>query len=373
MPSRVARHGKRTGKRGPVLLSVLFVVAALILYGSYWLNAAGPVGSAGFGSGVVASNAAAAGVDSTIVGTPSRPSDPVRDSRGCPAAAHTPGGSDGMGACWPGAHNTGYPHGLEGDGRRPVTLTDYAGPCTITGSLTIDGKIIACDISIEAPAQSVIVIKNSKINGKILHDPGDNSAAWPSITVEDTEIDGGSGGNYSTVMFGNYTLRRVNVYGGNHNLYCAYNCTIEDSWVHSPVSVPGSHNNAIFAWGHDLRVTHTTLACDIPTVQDGGCSSNLLLKGGFANATIERSLFEATTTGGFYYCAYGAQYAPKSGETRERNVVFRDNVFQRGPTDKCGGVVGQSGGWAVTSFDATAPGNVWAGNKWDDGSAVDPQ
>src|SRR5882757_1004664 len=61
----------------------------------------------------------------------------------CQAPANKPGGPDGLGGCFPGAFNTGYPHGLAGDTRTPVTLTNYTGSCSITVNNTvIDSKNI---------------------------------------------------------------------------------------------------------------------------------------------------------------------------------------------------------------------------------------
>lgn len=362
---------------------LLLVVAVVVLLGVVTVllaRGAGPLASFEPESGALAGGATVQTVTgasgSSVVkfaaATTTSPT-PTPVAGNCVGGANTPGGADPWGGCFPGAQNTGYPHGLAGDTRTPVTLTNYAGSCTLSTSVTIDGKNINCDIQINAPGGATVTIKNSKINGKVFHDPGYNPSSWPSITIQDTEILGGEGGNYSGIMFGNYTLRRVNLTGGNHNAYCAYNCVIEDSWIHAPVSTPGSHNNAIFFWGSGLQVRHSTIACDIPTLNDGGCSSDLFMKGGVDTATVDRNLLVATTVGGFYYCAYGGEHAPAYSEPQEHDIKFTNNVFQRGPTGKCGGLTAGGSGWAITSFDSSAPGNVWSGNVWDDGTAVQLQ
>ncbi len=48
------------------------------------------------------------------------------------------------------------------------------------------------------------------------------------------------------------------------------------------------------------------------------------------------------------------------------NIRFTNNIFMRGPSGKCG-IWGP-----ITSFDSTAPGNVWTNNLWDDGTPVPP-
>jgi hypothetical protein len=46
------------------------------------------------------------------------------------------------------------------------------------------------------------------------------------------------------------------------------------------------------------------------------------------------------------------------------NIVYRDNVFQRGANRKCAAY------GPVTNFDSSAPGNVWSNNRYDDGTIV---
>jgi hypothetical protein len=59
------------------------------------------------------------------------------------------------------------------------------------------------------------------------------------------------------------------------------------------------------------------------------------------------------------YCAYGGSVSAKPYQAD--NIVFRNNVFQRGSTGKC------AYHGAITSFDPNRSGNVWANNKYDDG------
>ncbi len=90
----------------------------------------------------------------------------------CAAPAHTPGGADGFGGCWPGPANTGVPSG--------TALTTYTGPCRITANNTvIDSKIVNCSLTIAAQN---VTIRNSRINGTIYGGGG------ASFSVVDSEV-----------------------------------------------------------------------------------------------------------------------------------------------------------------------------------------
>jgi hypothetical protein len=66
---------------------------------------------------------------------------------------------------------------------------------------------------------------------------------------------------------------------------------------------------------------------------------------------------------GASFCTYGGAGV----EHPASHIVYTGNVFQRGTNNMCAAY------GPVTSFDSTAPGNVWANNTWDDGAAVAPE
>jgi hypothetical protein len=70
---------------------------------------------------------------------------------------------------------------------------------------------------------------------------------------------------------------------------------------------------------------------------------------------------EWTTSGGF--CAYGGS-TPSKPYSAGSNNVWQDNVFQRGPSGKCG-VYG-----AIIDGDFGERGNEWTNNRWDTGEPV---
>ena len=260
---------------------------------------------------------------------------------------------------WPAVYNTGYPHGLPGDTRTPVTLTAYTGPCDIrTDNTVIDGKLINCSMLIYA--QNVI-IRNSKVNGFIKTNIPCQNCAYGSITIEDTEIDGGS--DHSEALgVENVTARRVNVYGNQHTVHCGDNCTVEDSWLHDQYdgAAMGWHQNAFITnGGTNHLIRHNTLHCR------GGCTADvgLIPDGDISHVTIENNLFMASPDSS--YCAYGGSHSGNKSGTPSY-IIYRNNVFQRGSNNKCATY------GPVTYFDTSATGNQWINNTWEDGTAVPP-
>ena len=79
----------------------------------------------------------------------------------------------------------------------------------------------------------------------------------------------------------------------------------------------------------------------------------------------------STVVAGF--CAYGG--ASGNNGTKpyghlSENIVFKDNVFQRGTTPGENGLFRCGYYGAITDFDPTRPGNQWINNKWDDGTTL---
>jgi hypothetical protein len=66
---------------------------------------------------------------------------------------------------------------------------------------------------------------------------------------------------------------------------------------------------------------------------------------------------------GSAYCTYGGY---SSGQASD-HIIYMNNVFERGTNSKCA----QYG--PVTNYNKTGTGNLWAGNVWDDGTAVAPE
>lgn len=261
---------------------------------------------------------------------------------------------------FPGEDDTGVPPDVE--------LEPYAGPCTLTETTVlsgVDATGVCPAIVVQAPD---VRIEDSRV-------PRVESTATqvdPSFSVEvvDSEVVAGEwiGG---AVWGSNLTVRRVEVTGGQHSVHCGSHCVVEDSWLHDQFNPDGeaAHNNAFITnGGTDMVVRRNTLHCT-PELNGtgGGCTADLSLFGDFEPVTdvlVEDNLFKANDES-ISYCAYGGD-APGKPYPEAADIVFRDNVFERGPNGTCG-VYG-----AVTSFDAASTGNEWQDNTWDDGSPVTP-
>ncbi len=251
---------------------------------------------------------------------------------------------------FPNATNTGVPDG--------TALSTYTGPCTITADNTvIDAKVVNCGLRIQA---SNVTISRSIVNGALYGKEG------TSVTVTDSELVLPVGGD-TVIAHSNFTVLRSEIRGGRRGVYCLHNCLVQDSWIHGQ-EIPANsnwHTSGMRA-SQDTRYIHNTIACDATSTASGGCSAPLTMYGDFEpvqRVMIQGNLFLHT---GAWYCSYGGSSPSKPYSKGARDIVFRDNVFQRGPTGKCGGA------GAITAFDSSAPGNVWSGNRWDDGQPVRP-
>lgn len=286
--------------------------------------------------------------DQVQVVVPEAPASPGTPSS--PPGTSPPAGTTGF----PTASNTGVPAG--------TSLTPYTGPCTITAPNTvIDAKTIACNLSVRAAG---VTVTRSKIAGTIINDV--NSAGY-SFTISDSEIDAGNreGTGIGDV---NFTATRVHVRGGNRSIHCENNCTVVDSYVHGQMTdLTGVLHESGIRMGENAVIRHNTITCDAPEVPpDAGCSAGLTGYGDFApvqNNLIENNLFKASTGA---FCAYGGSSGGKPFSSQTKSITFRNNVFERGPGGKCASY------GPITAFDTTRPGNVWSGNKWDNGATVPP-
>lgn len=330
-------------------------------------HAATPVASVEAENGTV-SAAASKITDSTASGTSAIKfgSGSGGGTAGCQAAANTPGGSDGLGGCFPGAFNTGYPHGLAGDTRTPVTLTSYTGPCSITTDNTvIDSKNISnCNNDGLFIYAKNVTIKNSLVNTEVYE-----NSDTASITLMDTEVVGGN--QYTFPAIGganNVTAIRVNSHGGEHSIHCYSNCDVEDSWLHDQFEAgSGPHQNGFLSnGGSHFIISHNSLFC-----ATSGCTADLSFTDDSTtyDATIDKNLFVASPTSS--YCIDPSSVPSKNNPMYQ--IAVTNNVFQHGANNKCG-FYGPIYGWDTPNNNPGTSGyqNVWDNNKWDNGATLTP-
>lgn len=262
-----------------------------------------------------------------------------------------------MGGCWPYAGTTGVPSG--------TVLSAYSGSCSIHSSVVIENKTVNCALQIYSNAS--VTIRRSVVNGFVENTASNGTGR---LIIEDSEIR--AGGWSDGAVWGSYmNVARTEVTGGQHSVHCETDCTITDSWLHDQYNPNGGsyHNNAFLSnGGSGYTLRHNTLHCSaILNATDGGCTGDLTLLGDFdaiSYATIDANLMMANNSS-ISYCTYGG-YSPGKPYPNAHHVVYTNNIFQRGPNNKCG-VYG-----AVTSFQTNATGNVWTNNKWSDGSILNP-
>jgi len=258
-------------------------------------------------------------------------------------------------------------------------LSDYTGSCTITSTVTIDAKTMNCSGGVQIRAANV-VIRDSKVNGRVLVDT-DTNRSW-SLTLTDSEVDAGDG-DLSAISSGNVTILRSNIHGGHNALECQEHssfCSMRDSWVHDQWQAASgdTHLGGVLFLGVQVPCTgpnlggvascgelvHNRITCDAPVnASGGGCTGDINLinhYGPLSGMLISDNLLGANT--GSSYCTYGSA----GFEYPADHIVYTDNVFERGTNRKCGAY------GPVTNFDSAAPGNVWSGNVWDDGTPVKP-
>jgi hypothetical protein len=281
-----------------------------------------------------------------------------------PSQSSSPSAS-GRPSKFPGATNTGVPPG--------TALTPYTGPCTITAAGTvIDAKIVNCDVQIKAKD---VKITRSRVNGFVSDGEGENPNF--SFTIDQSEINATPGKPRIVTGVGadNFALLRSNVTGGNRGVYCRRNCRVQDSWVHKTTidGLKDVHASAI-RMEQGSKIIHNTIACDTKvTPEDGGCSADLTGYGDFApiaDVHVEGNLFVANLDAAF--CAYGGSsgHGSKPYADQAHDVVFLNNVFQRGPKRSDGRAGGCAAYGPITDFDPKRPGNKWQGNVWDDGNEL---
>lgn len=259
---------------------------------------------------------------------------------------------------YPNEGNTGVPVGVQ--------LAPFTEPCKFqTDGQVIDGKVVNCPEGVQVYASNV-TFRNSVVNSAIM-----TNATDASITVADSEVRAG-GTSWAGVSGSNVTVLRSEITGGQHSVRCDGNCLVQDSYLHDqfndPNSTFGYHNNAFLTnGGAGMVVRHNTLWCTpLDNEIGGGCTADLSLFGDFGpveNITVENNYFHATP--GAYCGSFG--YNPgKAFGSNPTGIVVRDNVFERGTTNQCGGT-GPS-----TSFLASGTGNEWSANTWVGGGPVDP-
>lgn len=334
-------------------------------------------------------------------------------------ALNDPGTADPWGGCWPGPQNTGYPHGVLGDTRTPVTLSkivpdtvssgtgwhwEYydnsnhaAGgyinidSCSATTPIVFDSYLLKGGLWLQGgkgngyhtPDHPCVKVMNSKMMGISYSDSINDGP----VVIQDSEIDSdGDLGAFENAGRYNFFTYRVNSHGGQGVLKCAAYCETKDNWVHGMTlgGQPGYHYNAIGGNGMEAGswiIDHNWASCgdwesiDPNVGSDAGCSAVIGFYGDFdpiRNITVNRNHLESTydiSANGINrqagYCINPGYYGGKP-YPNPTNMTITDNIFGKGLSGKCG-VFGPANSLNKVGQGGT---NVWSGNRYDDGTVI---
>lgn len=304
----------------------------------------------------------------------------------CVGAANTPGGPDPWGGCWPGPQNTGYPKGLPGDTRTPVTLTAYTGPTTIRScGVVIDSKIVNETILVQAGngthsgSTPCVTIKNSLVKGVIFAEQVNQGP----VLITDTEVVPPDLPWWENIGRSNIFVYRVNSHGGQGVIKCDSYCEAKDNWVHGMNLGMEYHYNAFGGNGtNQFVIEHNWASCgdwDIVSSpgSDAGCSADIGFYGDYApiqNIKINRNFLagmrvDSSVPNAPYrqpgYCLNPGYY-PGKPFPAPLNVSVTDNIFGRGSSGKCGAY----GPTNSLNSKSNTNGNVWTNNRFEDGVAI---
>lgn len=253
-------------------------------------------------------------------------------------------------------NNVGVPPG--------TSLTAYSGPSTITANGTvIYAKTISTDLVIRAKN---VEIRSCVVNGTVDIDEGAADGAYSFYAV-DSDINAGERA-VTVVGSKNFRVERCRIRGGNRSVYPYHfgevvENHIAEQWVSAEVR---THASAIRQSQNGL-ILRNNFRCDVEDISPigSGASANLTGYGDFETVEYNRieGNFIGWTRGG-----YGAYFGSSASKPfpNANHIEVIDNIWERGPSGM-NAVYGSN-----TDYSQTAPGNVWTGNKYDDGTVLLP-
>jgi hypothetical protein len=268
-----------------------------------------------------------------------------------PSTGASPAAPAANGPCaafpgFPDAGCTGWQH-------TGVKLKDCATTVTKANS-TLDGCRFAGGLTVQA---GNVTVTRSRVEGRV-QGTYLTDFSLSGLTLKDVEIDGsGSVDPNGQAAIGNddYTCVRCDIHGTGRGANLGNNVRIEDSYLHDFVYVNGAHQTAIGSnGGQHFTIIHNNLVCN-----SGGCSAALSLYGDFSainDVLIQNNLLNTTGS----YCTYGGSTDAKP-YPQGTNIRYIGNLFGKKYGPKCG-IYGPVATWAFYA------GDVWNGNKWQDGS-----
>jgi hypothetical protein len=230
------------------------------------------------------------------------------------------------------------------------------------GHLTVPNKTYeGCEFPNGVMIQAAgITIQRSRVVGQVrVHDSlnGDYRGA----KLVDVEIDGGAhpSPDFAAISAGsNISCVRCHIHGTATGYHLGNNNVLRDSYIHDFVDT-GAHGAAAGTGqgaGDNTIVEHNNLQCS-RTNGAAHCSSALSLydEPTLDNVLVRNNLFNSVSGYGMY-----------GGGPQGTHIQVIDNVFGQKYYPTCG-LFGP-----VAAFYAGNTGNVWSGNRYQDGGVVAP-
>lgn len=251
---------------------------------------------------------------------------------------------------WPNAGNTGVKPGTQ--------LVPKKGEINVNqNGAVIENIDLVGDIRVEA---NNVTIRNVRITAP----QGGDIDQWgilqwvgySGLTVEDSEIIGNSGTELRQAVMnpgGMITVKRCNIHGMSKKGVYSSQGDIEDNYIHDPywfaaadgeidmIRVDGTPDNglSLLVRHNSLVDTNTTNSAISLFEADGGQPTRVTVDGNYM-ATTGFSIYAGGASAGTSY------------------IVVTNNVFAKKFGD---------GYSYVTEWNPHGTGNVWSGNRWEDG------
>ena len=225
----------------------------------------------------------------------------------------------------------GYPDETNTGVSRDATLTPSGSitvsPKSATATTVIENMDIKGSVSVK---KGNVIIRNTRIDNS--GETGNKVAAirlydGTSAVIEDSTIDGGNA--TVAIVYGNYTLTRVNLKGGSDALRADGNVTVTDSYIHDLNRQPESHNDIIQTLaGKNISFTHNTLMA-FTSASGEGDPMNAVYQFGNFTGNVDNVLFENNLVNGGNYTFNANWKSVDAGSWNVSNVRIVNNKFGR--------------------------------------------
>ncbi len=167
-----------------------------------------------------------------------------------------------------------------------------------------------------------------------------------NVLLEDSTIVGGDGTQCS-IVGGNWTGRRLDLYGAGDGIKMGANSQLYDSYIHDLSRANGNHNDGIeITNAPNTKVIHNTIL-------NSNSQTSAVMISEFGSTSNSGVVISNNLIGGGGYTVYGG--APDTAQGHQvTNNLFTTRFFE------------DSGYYGPVAYWRSS-GNTWSGNVWADG------